>query len=150
MDKITIIKRDAFGKEVWHYRGEALERSNGFIRLQALFNRKDLPFHGITLREGDLFIETYYSDRWYNFDEIYDKDSQRLKCWYANVTRPAEISDSQVAYDDLALDLLIFPDGRFLELDQDEFEALHLPEEDKKMALQAFAELKERQWIPTR
>ena len=35
---------------------------------------------------------------------------------------------SQIRYVDLALDLLVFPDGRQLVLDEDEFEALH-PEE---------------------
>jgi predicted RNA-binding protein associated with RNAse of E/G family len=150
MNEITVIKRDASGKEVWHYSGQVLERSDGYIRIQARFNRKDTPFHGIILREGDQFIESYFADRWYNYDEVHDKDSQDLKCYYANVTRPAEIGDTEIAYDDLALDLLVYPDGRQLVLDEDEFQALQLPEAEQKKALQALAELKEEPWTQKR
>jgi predicted RNA-binding protein associated with RNAse of E/G family len=37
---------------------------------------------------------------------------------------PAQFSEGQVSYMDLALDLLVFPDGRQLILDEDEFAAL--------------------------
>jgi len=52
------------------------------------------------------------------------------------------ISDGWISYVDLALDLLVYPDGRQLVLDQDEFEALDLDLEDHKQSLKALAELK--------
>jgi protein associated with RNAse G/E len=64
------------------------------------------------------------------------------------VARPAVISAEQVSYVDLALDLLVFPDGMQLVLDEDEFEALPLGAEDRRMALHALQELKELKWKP--
>ncbi len=86
-------------------------------------------------------METYYSDRWYNINEIFDRDSHERKGWYCNVTRPAEIGKDSVSYVDLALDLLVFADHRQLILDEDEFAALKLSEEEAQIARQALQEL---------
>ena len=124
MEPVVVIKLNLAGEETWRYSGEVLTQDAHSLTLKALFNRADTPFHGITLRSRDPFIEIYYSERWYNIFQIHDRDSAEIKGWYCNVSRPAEISAGQVRYVDLALDLLVFPDGRQLVLDEDEFEAL--------------------------
>jgi protein associated with RNAse G/E len=45
-------------------------------------------------------------------------------------------------YIDLALDLLVFPDGSQRVLDEDEFNALDIPAEFRSAALQGMAELR--------
>jgi hypothetical protein len=119
-----------------------VQKEEHAVLIEAFFNRDDLPFHGIVLAKGDRFLEKYYRDRWYNIFEINDRVSNELKGWYCNVARPAVISDGWISYVDLALDLLVYPDGRQLVLDQDEFEALDLDLEDHKQSLKALAELK--------
>jgi predicted RNA-binding protein associated with RNAse of E/G family len=144
MTPITIIKRDPTGQETFRYTGEILQRGPNYILLEAYFNRPDLPFHGIVLGTGDRFIETYYSDRWYNIFEIHDRQDDRLKAWYCNVGFPAEIGEDTVSYIDLALDLLVFPDGRQLALDADEFAALEIPphiQEQGKASLRRLQEI---------
>jgi hypothetical protein len=141
--EITVIKLNPAGIETWRYSGWVLERGDSFLILEAYFNRDDRPFHGIMLKRGDRFVETYYTDRWYNIDAIYDRDDDALKGWYCNVTRPALIEDGVVAYTDLALDLLVYPDGRQLVLDEDEFNELYLSVEDQEKARHALQELKE-------
>jgi uncharacterized protein len=111
------------------------------LLIEAFFNREDLPFHGITRREQDRFIERYYSDRWYNIFEIHDRDDNRLKGWYCNVTRPAEFSPGKIAYVDLALDLLVYPNGKYLVLDEAEFINLPLSNASRDQARQALREL---------
>ncbi len=54
---------------------------------------------------------------------------------------PAEIESDSVSFVDLALDLLVFADGRQLVLDEDEFSALHLDEVRTMEARKAIAEL---------
>ena len=49
--------------------------------------------------------------------------------------------DNEVHYDDLALDLLVFPDMRQLALDEDEFIALGLNKTDQQHARSALKEL---------
>ena len=121
---ITVIKLNPAGQETWRYTGHVLQRQDGQVTLEALFNREDIPFHGILLGKGDRFVETYYADHWYNIFEIHDRADDRLKGWYCNVTKPAELSPDEVCYVDLALDLLVYPDGSYLILDEDEFSAV--------------------------
>jgi protein associated with RNAse G/E len=111
------------------------------ILIEARFNRTDLPFHGITLRKNDRYEELYLLNKWFNIFAIHDIDTDELKAWYCNVTRPPIINSNLIAYDDLALDLLVFPDDRQLTLDEDEFEKLDLSPEEKKSAQKGLSEL---------
>ncbi len=138
---IQVIKLNTAREEVWRYEGRILEQSAESILIEAFFNGGSRPFHGINLVNGDRFIETYYFDRWYNIFEIHDLETDRLKGWYCNVTYPAEFVNGRVSYVDLALDLLVYPDGRLLVLDEDEFDELTLSESNKQKAREALKEL---------
>ena len=111
------------------------------LTLEAHFDRDDISLHGLMLRKGDRFVETFYSDRWYNTFTIYDVQNDQLKGWYCNVCRPARIEDGHVFADDLALDLIVYPDGKWLILDEDEFADLELSQEEKECAQEALNEL---------
>lgn len=80
----------------------------------------------IPVEVGDRFVETYYADRWYNIYEVHSQADDHIKGWYCNIAYPAEISENELIFRDLALDLLVYPDGRQLLLDEDEFDALDL------------------------
>jgi uncharacterized protein len=147
-DQVVVIKLNTRQEETWRYSGIVLERSSESILLEAFFNRPDKPFHGILLAEGDRFVEKYFSDRWYNIFEIHDRKTNELKGWYCNVTYPASIAGDQISYVDLALDLLVYPDGRQLILDEDEFEDLHLNEVDSENARKALFELQHLLKLP--
>jgi predicted RNA-binding protein associated with RNAse of E/G family len=141
MSQITVIKRDLQGQETWRYNGRILGKGDHFVLLEAFFNRADMPFHGIVLKKGDRFIETFYSDRWYNIFEIYDRDDNSLKGWYCNIGYPAEIDQKQVSYIDLVLDLFVYPDGRQLVLDEEDFLEIPLSQEVQRQALLALEAL---------
>jgi hypothetical protein len=138
---ITIIKLNHEGKEAWRYSGHLIERNRNSITIEAFFDRPDIDFHGMTLGFGDKFIETYYFDRWYNIFEIYDREDDTLKGWYCNVSSPAELQDSTISYRDLALDLLVFPDGSQIILDEDEFNTIDLSRDERQNAITALMEL---------
>ena len=142
---ITVRKRDERGTVTWEYTGEVLERGEDFVRLEARFNRADTPFQGIVLKQGDRFVETFYTNRWYNIFEIHDRDDDALKGWYCNVGLPAvwDAPDA-ISYIDLALDLWVKPDGEQTVLDEDEFAALALDEVTRTRARDALAELRAR------
>lgn len=99
----------------------------------------DLGF--VVLEPDDWWTEYFYADRWYNIFEIHAEDG-RLKGWYCNVTRPARIDADEVAAEDLALDLWVTPGGEMRVLDEDEFAALPLADEERETAREALAELK--------
>jgi hypothetical protein len=138
---VTIIKNNHMGNEVWRYAGKIIAESTKGIIAEAYFNRSDLEFNGILLKEGDRFLELYLYGKWFNIYEIYDRDSGLLKAWYCNITRPVRIIDHTIHYDDLALDLLVFPDRRQLALDEDEFLSLDLNKTDQQQARSALKEL---------
>ncbi|HPC05936.1 MAG TPA: DUF402 domain-containing protein [Anaerolineaceae bacterium] len=139
---VEVIKQNSLGIEVWRYTGTVVEKTKNALLLEAFFNRSDLPFHGLVLREGDRFLEVYFTDRWYNVFEIHDRLTDELKCWYCNVTSPTVVNDGIVAYRDLALDVLVYPDGSQQVLDEDEFAELQVSNEEKAQALAALEELR--------
>jgi len=140
---ITIIKRNLRGEETWRYTGVLMRRAGTVLHLEALFNGPETPFMGTIIKHGDRFVETYYTDRWYNIFEIYDRDDGKRKGWYCNIGRPAvEEGEGMLSYVDLALDLWIAPDGTQTVLDEDEFTALDLDAEMRSRAWAALEELR--------
>ena len=127
--RIKVKKKNPTGEVTYQYEGVLLERSGNSIKLEAFFDRKDMPFQEVVFKTGDRFVEYYYSDRWYNIFAIYDKDDGNIKGWYCNIGMPAEIKDDVVSYVDLALDLWVSADWKQTVLDEDEFEALNLTDE---------------------
>lgn len=137
----TVRKLDHNGREVWRYPAMALEHGPSHIRLEAFFNRDDMSLDYVVFKRGDRFIETFYSDRWYNVFAVYDRDDGGLKGWYCNVCRPAKIDESSVQCDDLALDVWVTPAGTFTVLDEDEFAVLEIPGDDRRQAKEALHHL---------
>ena len=139
---ILVTKRNALGQEVLTYTGTLLRREHNIVVVEARFGLPDIPLVGETLRTGDRFIETYFTDRWYNVFEIHDRDDDRLKGWYCNIGRPAFMeADNSLSYVDLALDLWVAPDGPQTVLDEEEFRSLDLDDETRARACLALEEL---------
>lgn len=140
--KITVRKRNLAGEVTWSYDGQVLAQDGLCVRLEALFNRDDVPFMDVVLKRGDRFVEEFYFDRWYNIFRIHDREDGQVKGWYCNVGRPAVWDEPGViSYVDLALDLWVSADGRQAVLDEDEFAALPLDEPTRALARQGLQEL---------
>jgi hypothetical protein len=99
---------------------------------------------------GDVLIESYYAERWYNVFELHDAEG-RLKGWYCNITRPAVIRADSVESEDLELDLLVSADRRTQRLDdEDEFAARNLERDDPAAHRAALAAVEELRALATR
>lgn len=140
--RIKVQKKNPAGEVLYEYEGDELRRDGTSVVLEALFTRDDMPFQDVVFKKGDRFVEYYYTDRWYNIFAIYDRDDGQIKGWYCNVGKPAEFEDGIVSYVDLALDLWVSANGTQTVLDEDEFDALELPDELRARALTGLAELK--------
>lgn len=143
MRTITVHKLDAAGREVWAYPTRLVARGPAWIRVEGTFDRDDVVVGGLGLRRGDRMLELFFADRWYNVFAILDGAHGGLKAWYCNITRPARLEAADVFAEDLALDLLVYPDGHSLVLDEDEFEGLRLTPDEQARALAALTELRE-------
>ena len=143
MDQVTVRKLDHAGNELISYPGEVLERSEHAVVLRTFWNREPMDLGFVVLEPDDRWTETFYADRWYNVFEIRTSDGH-LKGWYCNVTRPARITEDEIAAEDLALDLWVEPDGEMDVLDEDEFAQLPLSPQERRNARAALAELRTR------
>lgn len=141
--RIRVQKKNLEGEVTYQYEGTLLRQEEHCIVLEAFFDRADLPFLDVVFKTGDRFVEYYYTERWYNLFAIYDRDDGNLKGWYCNIGKPAVFKDGIVSYIDLALDLWVSTGGQQTVLDEDEFEALELEEEQKAEALKGLDGLKQ-------
>lgn len=144
MTDITVLKRNLAGEVTWQYEGRVLKRETNCIVLEAFFNRADMPFMDVVLKRGDRFVETFYTERWYNVFEIYDRDDGKFKGWYCNIGYPALLEKDTVSYIDLALDLWVEADGAQTVLDEDEFLGLSMDVMTRAQAISALDELKRK------
>ncbi|NOT03504.1 MAG: DUF402 domain-containing protein [Anaerolineales bacterium] len=141
MSRMKVLKKNLADEVTWQYEGVVLSREEDAVTLEALFNRDDMPFMDIVLKRNDRFVETFYSDRWYNIFEIYDCDDNHFKGWYCNIGKPAIIEDDFVSYVDLALDLWVSANGNQTVLDEDELDELNLDDELRRKAYDGLREL---------
>jgi predicted RNA-binding protein associated with RNAse of E/G family len=141
MPRIRIQKKNPAGEVTLEYEGEVIHQDRKSVTVEAFFTRDDMPFMNVMLKKGDRFVETFYTDRWYNIFEIHDREDGTLKGWYCNIGKPASIEHDTVSYIDLALDVWMAPDGTQTVLDEDELEALGLDEELKQKAYDGLHEL---------
>lgn len=143
---IVIYKRDHNGNPVWHYTGEVIQRTSNMICIQARFigkaERVDIGV--MVFERGDLMTEWFYSDRYYNVFKIQAHDDGRLKGWYCNIARPAQITEDAVIQDDLALDVFVHPDGRISLMDEDEFASLRISSVERQHALKAVESIRQQ------
>ena len=107
------------------WQGSVLRCNPEGIVLRAEFNVDLVEREWATFRRGDVFVEFYYFDRAYNVFQISAPDAT-LKGWYANVGLPARLwpDRGELEYVDLALDVWASPNGDFVVLDQEEYDAL--------------------------
>lgn len=137
MNDFTIYKRDHQGREVWRYGGIVVERGANYVCIRARFASRDVVDVGaLVFRRGDLMTEWFYNDRYYNVFMVQDGDGP-VKGWYCNITRPAHITSDSAASDDLALDVVVGPEGSITLLDEDEFATLNLSEAEHQAARRA-------------
>jgi hypothetical protein len=128
---------------IFAWDAHVLERTPEHVLLAGLFNggHRDLGY--VVLDRGDLFLEWYYFERWYNIFQVYGV-AGALKGWYCNIGMPPSLRSTELSYVDLALDVFVHPDGRHLVLDEDEFAELkrdRISAEDARQAEQGLAEL---------
>lgn len=139
---ITVHKLNHRRQPVITYQGVAIEQSDTMVVLEARFQLNvKAGFHHF--KPGDRLIEWFFSDRWYNIFELHHYETDALEGWYCNITHPARIGQDTVEADDLGLDLMVYPDGRMLVLDKEEFDALELDDTTRNSAQAGLADLQQ-------
>jgi protein associated with RNAse G/E len=123
MNAVTVRKYDWRGRFRYAWEGEIVTRTADHLIIEAIWQGPGEPEVGeIRFVRGDRFIEHYFPGRGYAIWQIEQPDGS-VKGWYCNISTLVEEHDDTLSFRDLLLDLLVYPDGRMVELDRDEFEA---------------------------
>jgi predicted RNA-binding protein associated with RNAse of E/G family len=136
--RVTVRKLDHAGREMTAYPGRIVRQAEGVVVLATRWKGPRVDLGYVTLEPGDRWLETFWTERWYNVFEIHAADG-RLKGWYWNVARPARVSDGEVVWEDLALDVWVDPAGQALVLDEEEFAGLGLSPQEGASARAALS-----------
>lgn len=128
---------------VIRFEAELLRRDAASVVVRAPWEPLTVDVGLFRFEPGDIVVETYYADRWYNVFELRGPAGQ-LKGWYCNITRPAVIADDYVESEDLELDLIVAPDRTQTRLDdEDEFAARNLQRDEPQAHAAALAAVEE-------
>jgi protein associated with RNAse G/E len=73
------------------------------------------------IEAGTVSREYFWLDRWYNVFR-FERSNGDLRNFYCNINLPPKFSGTELDYIDLDIDLIVWPDGRVVTLDEDEFE----------------------------
>lgn len=122
---VTVTKLNWRGERVYSWQGEVVSRRAGEVILRAVWRGPGTVHVApeVTFDHGDVFYEYYYEQRPYGLWRVLTPDERALKCWYCNVSTPAELTGDAIRFRDLLLDVLLLPDGMRRVLDRDDLES---------------------------
>jgi uncharacterized protein len=150
LEAITVRKLGYSGNEIFRWSGQLVARDQDAVVVEARFNVTRVDLGYVVFERGDLFVEFYYWQRWFNVFQILASDGT-LKGWYCNLASPPALVGDVLEYRDLALDLFVRPDSTWIEDDREEYDynCQHLYTPDDVAAAEAgLAEL--RAWVERR
>lgn len=95
----------------------------------------------VLFKRGDVAVWFIFPEAWHDTGVVYDRQ-RRLKGYYCDILMPARRLSQGYELTDLFLDLWVFPDGRYVVLDREEFsEARENGWLSERLASRAEAEL---------
>ena len=112
------------------YAGRLVQATPEVLVVEALWERPSLDLGYVLLEPQDRFVEYFFPGRWFVIYEIHHHWDDRLKGWYCDIVYPPRVTEGEIEIRDLALDVFVTPTGEVRVLDEEEFEALRLPERD--------------------
>ncbi len=120
--EVTVTKLNWRGEPVYSWQGEVHAREAGHLVLRAVWRGPGTArvADGVVFAPGDVFYEHYYDGKPYGLWQALTPDESALTCWYCNISTPAVLRDDSIAFRDLLLDVLLYPDGRREVLDRDD------------------------------
>ena len=143
--QVTVISRkyDLMVRRSWNC-GLA-SRKGDLLVIVGVFGETVDHAHLGHISRGTVSFEYYWLDRWYNIFRFHEPDGQ-FRNYYCNINMPPKFDGITLDYVDLDIDLIVWPDGRVVTLDEDDFAAnarrYAYPEGVIQKAFEAVDELK--------
>lgn len=139
---VNSLRFDRTVKRSWECK--LVEQTDDRIVLKGEFNF-DVDHSDLGLvKTGTTSLEYFWLDRWYNVFVFHEPDGG-FRNIYCNINLPPTYASGVLEYVDLDIDLVVWPDGSFRILDQEEFDENAIKfgysDELKEKVDQAVAEL---------
>jgi uncharacterized protein len=117
---ITVVSRkyDLSIQRRWEC--QRIERGKHVLVLRGEFEETVKHPHLGTIEIGTISTEYFWMDRWYSVFR-FQRPSGELRNFYCNVNVPPKFDGAVLDYIDLDIDLIVWPNGRVVTLDEDEF-----------------------------
>ena len=133
-DRLTVVKLRPDGAEAARYPGEVITLvREEWVVVQARWALAAIDLDGLTLAPEDELQEWFSPLHPFNAFAVLTPQ-KLLKGWYANVTHPARLEvdgePPSLNWHDLYVDLVGFPDGRYVVRDDDELHDSGLAQSD--------------------
>lgn len=129
---VEIVKFSPKGKPPVRYTGHTFASRDGWVAARAQWVHGDMDLGYLTFLNGDSLDEYFALERPYNAFALFRSDGE-FAGWYCNVTHPTVVSNGEIHWHDLYLDVIVYPDGRTLILDEDELEDSGLHSSDPEL-----------------
>ncbi len=129
---VTIVKLNPAGTEAIRYPGEVIASPPNWVAARAPWEQRRVDLGYLIFEPNDVFFEYFSLDRPFNAFSIFTPERQ-LKGWYCNVTHPSWTEDNTIYWHDLYIDVIAYPDGRTLVLDEDELADSGLAETEPEL-----------------
>jgi Protein of unknown function (DUF402) len=139
---ITVVKLSTQHQVKLCYQAEIIEQRPHGVILSSVWTQPARDLGCTHFEPGDRFREYYYTDRWFNIQEVVSAKGRR-KGWYCDIAEPVVIENNQMRLVDLELDVWVSAEGKPHLLDEDEFETSSLSEAQRHAARQGVQALLE-------
>lgn len=142
---ITVVKMNIQRQVKLRYDAEVIERRPRGMIVSSAWTLPARDLGCTQFETGDRFTEYYYTDRWFDIQEVVSVNGRR-KGWYCDIAEPAVIENNQILLVDLELDVWVRAEGTPFLLDEDEFEASALSDAQRiaaRRGVQALLEMLE-------
>jgi protein associated with RNAse G/E len=118
--EITVVSRkyDLIIRRTW--KCALVDRKGPLIELMGEF-AEDVKHSDLgEIKKGTVSYEYFWLDRWFNVFRFHEPDGP-LRNFYCNLNMPPRFDGESLDYVDLDIDLIVWPDGNVITLDEKEF-----------------------------
>jgi protein associated with RNAse G/E len=124
-----VVKLRPDGTPAARYPATEVDAPPGWIAVRAVWGYGRVDIGHFTFEPGDILLEYFSLERPYNAFATF-RPTGELAGWYSNVTYPTEVTDDEIRWHDLWVDVLLLPDGEVVVLDEDELGEAGVAESD--------------------
>lgn len=125
----VVVKIRPDGTEATRYAASEVVAPPGWIAVEARWVHGYVDIGSFAFQQDDVLTEYFSLDHHFNAFATY-RSSGEFVAWYCNVTYPTVVTETEIKWHDLYVDIVVLASGETLVLDEDELEQSGLRRRD--------------------